>query len=702
MKRIRPILQSESSECGLATLAMICSYHGRNYDLPSARRQFPQSIKGANLLGLTANAQELGFSARALRIEIEELRQVGLPCIAHWNLNHFVVIERLQTNKVHIIDPALGRRKLSLTQVSEAFTGIVVELSPTTAFNPIGRAQRIGLRQITGRLVGLRTLLRRIGVVTLALELCAISMPFATQFAIDKILPSYDIELLKVVAYGLIALLTSQVLFSAARSWLILGLSQSIVQQWSNNVFHHLMRLPIGWFERRSLGDISSRFGVVEMLHQSLGGAFVAALVDGLMCIVALVIMLAYSPALAGISLGALAAFVGVKFYLLDAQRDATAERVILAAKESTYLLESIRAISPIKIFGRESYITSRRANLAVEVQNRDAEGERIGIISSSLNALIFGLENIAITVCGVAIIIQQSPTSERAFTVGMLFAFMAFKTQFQSRSNTFLGYLFNLWLLRINVERLADIVLTRPERPRTERGAAAVRDLSPSLEFRNVSFRHSYRESWILRHLNLKVLAGESVALIGASGSGKTTIVKLLLGILEPTSGEILIGGVPMAELGAANARTLMAAVMQDDYLLTGTIGENIAFFENEPDRVAMKEAARSACILEDIERMPMGMDTLVGDLGSGLSGGQKQRIILARALYSNPKILILDEATSHLDPENEEKVNSTLGARGMTRLIITHRPSSIDEADRVVEIKGGLAINSTSRATQ
>jgi ATP-binding cassette subfamily B protein RaxB len=376
--------------------------------------------------------------------------------------------------------------------------------------------------------------------------------------------------------------------------------------------------------------------------------------------------------------------------------RDAAAERLVVAAKESNHFLESLRAIQPLKLFGHEEERRSRWQNLIVEVQNRDVRTARMNIGFATANSFIFGVENLLVFWLGAKLVMGSQTGGAEAFTIGMLFAFVAYKAQFTGRTSALINYAVELKMLGLHAERLADIALTPPERD-TPAGALPEHDLahlSPSLELRDVSFRYGEGEPWVLRHASFKLEAGQSVAVTGPSGAGKTTLLRLMLGLLPPTEGEVLYGGVPVRQLGLANVRRRIGTVMQEDVLLTGGLADNIAFFDTQPDPARVEACARLAQVHDEIVRMPMGYHTLVGDLGTGLSGGQKQRVLLARALYKQPRVLALDEATSHLDLGNERAVTQALAHMRLTRLVIAHRPETIAGAQRVVQVRDGAVV--------
>jgi ATP-binding cassette subfamily B protein RaxB len=403
---------------------------------------------------------------------------------------------------------------------------------------------------------------------------------------------------------------------------------------------------------------------------------------------------------LASVVITAVCAYGLVRWASFRPFRDAAAEHLVVSAKESTHFLETLRGILPLKLFGREEERRALWQNLIVEVQNRDVRTAKMGIAFSTANAFIFGIENLVVLWLGAKLIMgaQQSgglhaaaaaDAGASAFTLGMLMAFLSYKGQFTGRVSALIDYAVQIKMLGLHSERLADIALEPPERDEVPYND--LQHLEPSLELRHVSFRYGEGEPWILEKASFKVEAGQSVAVMGPSGAGKTTLLKIVLGILEPQEGTVLYGGVPMHQLGIANVRRRIGTVMQDDVLLTGSIADNISFFDVEMDHTRVQDCAKLANVHADIIRMPMGYHTLIGDLGSGLSGGQKQRILLARALYKAPRVLALDEATSHLDVANEQAVTAALSMLTLTRLIISHRPETMAGVQRVVQLTDG-----------
>ncbi|MBO9686125.1 MAG: peptidase domain-containing ABC transporter [Mitsuaria chitosanitabida] len=696
MPRPTPILQAEMAECGLACLAMIATAHGATTTLPEMRRRFPGALKGMRLSDLIAAAAGLGFSGRPLKLPLAMLGQLALPCVLHWDMNHFVVLTRVRGDQVTLLDPAVGERRLSLEEVSTHFTGVALELTPVAEFKTAAPAPRISLRALTGRVLGLRRSLLQILLVAIVLELFAILAPLFNQMVVDDVLTSGDRDLLTVLAIGFGLLLVAQTALGFARSWMVIVLSQTLSLQWKSNTFSHLLRLPVAFFEKRHLGDVTSRFGSVDAIQRTLTTAAIEAALDGLMGVAALAMMLMYSWRLTLVVVVAVALYAGVRWLSYRPLRDASAERLIVAAKEDTHFLETLRAITPLKLFGRDEERRARWQNLVVEVQNRDFRTARLGMVFGTASTLIFGVENLVVLVLGARLVLDGQQAGAVALTVGMLFAFTSYKSQFTSRVSGLIDKTIEFRMLGLHAERLADIALEPPEPD--DHAIHELAHLAPSLELRDVSFRYGPQEPWVLRHANLTVPAGASIAITGPSGSGKTTLLKLLLGLLPPEEGEVLYGGVPMRQLGLRNVRRQVGTVMQDDVLLTGSLADNISFFDVQPDMARIESCAVLARIDEDIRRMPMGYQTPVGDLGSGLSGGQKQRLLLARAIYAKPRVLALDEATSHLDVERERAVTDNLRQLAVTRLVIAHRPDTIAGADRVVVLEAGRLVEARS----
>ena len=682
---MKTILQTESSECGLACLAMIANHYGYHSDLADLRRQFSISLKGATLAQIMRHATRLELSARPLRLEMEDLSQLALPCILHWNLNHFVVLKKVSKKYIVILDPAVGERKLAIAEVSNHFTGVALELSPNPAFLQKQDTKKIALHDLTGKVFGLRRALVQVMVLAVALELFAICSPLFNQFVIDEVIVSGDKELLSILVAGFALLMLTQTVISLARSWFLMRWSMDIGYQWTNRLFAHLVQLPVSFFEKRHLGDIVSRFGSIGSIQSTLTSLFVESALDGLMALLALCMMLIYSPKLSAIVLASVAVYAVLRWVFYHPFREASQERLILSAKENSHFLETLRAISPLKLFGREAERRSRWQNLKLDVMNRDIKTQKLSIIFRVSNTTLFGIQGLCLFYVGAGLVMQN------ALTVGMLMAFSSYAGTFSGRIFSLIDMVVSLKMLGLHTERLSDIVM-EPVEAQVPIETDTSR-LSATITLKNLKFRYAEGEPWVLNDINLTIPEGQSIALVGPSGCGKTTLCKIILGLLKPTEGEVLIDQIPISRLGLQAYRQLVGTVMQDDVLLAGSIQDNISFFDAQMDSARVEQCAKQAAIFDEISAMPMGFQTLVGDMGSSLSGGQKQRVLLARALYKQPKILALDEATSHLDIQNELRVNVALSQLNLTRIMVAHRPETIAAAGRVVELKDGQA---------
>lgn len=675
------VMQTEATECALACLAMIARYHGYETDLASLRRRFSTSLKGVNLTRMIEIAHALGFEARPLRAELEYLPEAQLPCILHWDLNHFVVLHRITRKGAQIHDPARGRYHMPLAEASKHFTGIVLELIPGTDFAPVQERQRISLRALTGRITGLTRVLIQVIGLALAIEVLALLMPFQIQWVVDQVLVSTDTNLLVVMTLGFLIVMALQTGLTIARAWVLSWLGATLNAQWVTNLFSHLLKLPLDYFEKRHMGDIVSRFSSLQSIQNTLTGSFVEALLDGLMGSLALLILCMYSLALTGCVLAAFVLYALLRWALYRTLWRINEEQLVYGARQQTELMESVRGVQAIKLANKQSERKARLANATLEAAKRNMHSQRITLAFGAINQGLFGTQRIVLIALGAYLAIQGT------FSAGMLVAFVAYADQFGTKIGSLVDKVVDFRMLRLHAERIADIALTAPEQH--AHGTYSGTEPEPRIAIRNLSFRYADGEPWILHNIDLTIQDGESVAIIGPSGCGKTTLAKLLLGLLEPTEGSIEIGGVDIKQYGLDNYRKLVGAVMQDDALFAGTIADNISFFDGSANIEQIILAATFAGMHSEITTMPMAYESLVGDMGSALSGGQKQRLILARALFRKPKLLVLDEATSHLDTENESLINANIKRLNVTRVIIAHRKETIAASDRSISLE-------------
>lgn len=679
------IRQSEAAECGLACLAMIAGYHGHHIDLPSLRRQFPLSLKGITLGGLIDIAQSLGLASRPLRLELSELTQVQTPCILHWDLDHFVVLRQVRGGHAVIHDPAAGERRLKLTDIGQHLTGVALEMSKGPAFQRKQPPPPISLRTLAGSIKGLGRSLSVIFSLAMLLELIALLWPQFMQMTVDQVLADDDHSLLVFLGLSFALLLVMQTVVSALRTWTVIWLGTHFNLSWTGNVFQHLLRLPQDYFMKRHLGDVVSRFGAVSVIQQTLTTQFVGVILDGLMGALTFSVMLIYSWLLSSIVVVALLAYVIIRLIYYRIYFQSNLSQITVSAKQQSCFMESVRGVQTLRLYNKGSMQTARFLNAATDTLNTSIAVQRLNLLFGSINNLSSGAQRIGVLWLGAWLALQSQ------FSAGMLMAFVAYSDQFTSRVSSLIDYLIQLKLMRLQSERLADIVMT-PTEPFTESHWSAPLP-EPSIRFDRVSFRYGSNEPWILKDCSFEIKADEFVAIIGPSGCGKSTVLRLILGLLDPQAGTISIGGVELRQLGKRNLRSMLGSVTQDDVLFAGCVADNISFYDDAARMDRIEAAARLAQLHDDVIEMPMGYNTLVGDMGSTLSGGQRQRLFLARAFYRQPRLLVLDEATSHLDVGCENRINEALASLRMTRIIVAHRAETIKAAKRILLcVNGGI----------
>jgi len=695
-KSVPLILQSEIAECGLASIAMVASYHGHKLDMPSIRKHFSANLKGMNLQQLIELGDVLGLASRALQCPIDEIHKIATPCILHWDLNHFVVLTKVsgkgKSAKFYVNDPAVGKLILTAEKFGQHYTGVCLELTPTSSFERKQEQARMKFTKLWSSIAGLKSGLIKLIGLSLVLQLFALMAPYYMQWVVDEVLISFDEPLLTVLAIGFALIAVISVVTNAVRSWLILRLSSLLNMQMGVNLLRHLLRLPMNYFESRHIGDIVSRFGSLAQIRERITTGFVETLVDGLMAITVLIMMAIYSIKLTLVVLGAITLYTIVRLALYRPLHQATEEMIQNSAKEQSNFLENVRGMQTIKLFGNESQRQGIWQNRYAEVINSEIRLGRLNISFDSFNKLLFGLENVLVIYFAAIMVMANS------LSIGMVLAFIAYKGQLTDRFTNLIEQVIQFKMMRLHLDRIADIALTEQEAHRE--GIAVFSNSEDSkpigtLTLENICFSYNDEQVPILNNVNLEITSGESIAITGPSGVGKTTLMKIMLGLLQPSSGKVYLDGKDITQIGLKNYRKSIAAVMQDDTLLAGSIADNISFFDPQSNFLKIEQCASLAAIHDDINQMIMGYNSLVGDMGSNLSGGQIQRLLLARALYQLPCVLFMDEATSHLDKDNEAKISEQLQHLTMTRIMIAHRQETINMAEQVYSLDNGKLIN-------
>ncbi|GJE72610.1 peptidase domain-containing ABC transporter [Methylorubrum podarium] len=689
------ILQTEAAECGLACLAMVAAYHGHRIDMNTLRRRHPISLQGVTLRGLIEVAKALDLACRPVRYEVEHIRHLALPAVVHWDMNHFVVLKSVSARRIVVHDPAYGERRLTYSEASHHLTGVALEIVPAEGFRKRDERARLPLSTFWQHSTGMRRSLIEVIVLSLVLEALVLAGPFYMQVTVDEVIARGDRDLMAALAIGFALLTALRVAVNALRARIILILQNILHYQIGARLFRHLLRLPIAYFEKRHVGDVISRFGSIDPIRNLLAQGLIAALIDGVLALLTLAMILAYSPTLAVIVLVGLTLCIGLRLSLFARFRRLNEEAIAVGAQEDTTFIETLRAVQSVKLNNREAEREGQWLNRFAETVNANLALGRAKIGFLTIDQALTGAEYV-VTVYVAAVL-----TLDGVLTVGMIFAFMSYREQFVEKSLLLLQTALDLSLVRLHLERLSDIAVT-PQEPGHDRPLARLAPLRGEIVLERVCFRYAEGERNILQDVSLTIPAGRFTAITGPSGGGKTTLVKIMLGLLEPTSGQVLIDGMPLQTYGIRNYREQVAAVMQEDHLLSGSIADNIAFLDTVLDERRMVESAVRAGVHDEILAMPMGYDSLIGDMGSSLSGGQKQRILLARALYRQPRLLFLDEGTAHLDLRNERLVNESLRALAMTRVSVAHRPEISCGADLLIHVEGRCQVIEGAAVTE
>lgn len=686
-RQVVTILQSEMTECGLASLAMVSTAHGTSVTMPDMRRLFGTSSRGSNAESIINMGKSLGLEMDAYTLEMDHIEELKLPAILHWEMNHFVVLDEIGTGRYRIHDPARGRRWIDEVDFRKRFTGIAIQVESVLPRILASQAsERLSLLEIARTAKGMPGYLGRALLLTAVMQAYLIASPYLMQTAIDRIIPERDTSLLFLVGILFLAFTGVNTAATYQRGASILRGGARLSHSVSRHVAGRMISLPISWFEKRQVGDVMSRFQSVTPLQQILTEGAVGSILDGILILAMLAIMAYYSLVLTVVPIIAITGYALMRIRFYPRQRDAQEERLKTAAAEQGMMMETLRGMSTIRLHAREDERSGAWGNKLTRSTNAFLDVSHIDLAQKTVSTLLFGIENVIVITLGVFTVLSGS------MSVGMIFAYMLYKEQFSIRAIALVDKGLEFRMTELHLERLSDIALSTPDASFCEI-VPERRDLRGEIALKGIVHGYGPEEPQVIKGLDLKIEAGDHVAITGRSGSGKTTLAKMIMGLIRPDAGDVLVDGVPLSEYGYRNYHHQVAGVMQDDALFSGSIGENICFFSPAPDMESVRSAARTAAIDEDIMSMPMRYDTPIGDMGSSLSGGQAQRILLARALYRNPAVLVMDEGTAHLDAETEREVNDNLSKLGITRIMIAHRRETISAARRVISIQDGQA---------
>lgn len=691
------VRQHDASDCGAASLCMVLRCYGTAVGLSRLRDLANVSRDGASMASLAHAADALGFQARGLQsLNVEALRKLTLPAIAHWEGNHYVVVYEVRTRDVLVADPALGVRRIDTDEFQKHWTGRALELHPTPRLEKV-EEQVPAFSRFLPLLGPHRWVLLEILLATLLLDVLGLAGPVFTQTVVDKVLVQHRPSLLPVVTVGMVIVLLAQTGVSAIRQYLLNHASNRIDLTMLVMFYRHLMGLPVDYFHKRKIGDFISRFGEAGRIRELITGTAITTLLDSLMVLVYFGLMLYYNAKLSMVVVAVvpLYALVTGAFtpHLKRQNRD------ILARHEESqsYLVESISGIDTVKTLAVERGVRWKWETLYIRTIKAAFKGRMLRMNLESLSGLLNRGAAILILYVGATLVLKGE------LTVGQLMAFNLLMASILAPVSRLISLWDQFQETLVSVERLNEVFDSELEEPHLGTPRLSLPRLQGHLKLENVSFRYGNADKNILENVSLEVFPGQTVAIVGRSGSGKTTLAKLMMGLHRPTSGTVSIDGHDLRAVDLGSFRRQLGVVMQDSFLFSGTILENVALGDPEPDFGRVVQAATLANAQDFIAAMPMGYGTVVGERGMSLSGGQRQRIAIARALYQDPRIIVMDEATSSLDLESERAIQTNLKKylADRTAVVIAHRLSTVQEADLIVVIDEGLIVEKGKHAS-
>ena len=682
-------LQMEATECGAAALASVLEYHGCYVPLSQLRTECGVSRDGSKASNILRAARSYGLEAKGWKREPVELRELPPPFIVHWNLNHFVVVDGFDRKRAYLNDPAVGPRSVSHAEFDESFTGVVLTFAKTEAFVASGARPSLA-RALFGRAKGSERSLSFIVLAGLLLVVPSLLVPVFGKVFVDSVLLSGKRDWLP----GLIAGMALTAVLRAVLTWLQRGALLRVLTRLSvamaSSFIWHVLRLPVPFFFARSRGDLAGRVRVNDTVASLLSGRVSGAVLD--LCQVAFygVMMLYFDPLLT--SVGLVTALLHVALLrLADRTRTDLSRRVAQeGGKLQGVAAGGLQSIETIKATGAENDFFAQwagyQANMVVAQQALARRDQLLSVaasIVSTLNTLVvLGLGALRVM--------------DGQLSVGTLVAFQSLMSSFIGPIENLAGFGASLQQLRGNVERLDDVLghARDPLAPDVGQDDDEHRRLTGELVLRDVSFGYLPYAPPLIEGLDLHIAPGERIALVGGTGSGKSTIAKLVTGLYEPQQGLVLFDGAPRASLPRTALTRSIAMVDQDITLFEGTVRENLTLWDDTIPEVDVVQAAKDACIHDDIAKLQGGYDARVTEGGFNFSGGQRQRLEIARALVRQPALLVLDEATSALDSDTERRVDENLRQRGCSCLIIAHRLSTIRDSDEIIVLERGRAV--------
>ncbi len=600
-------------------------------------------------------------------------------------MNHFVVLERVTKTGIVIMDPAAGRIVVAWADVDRSFTGVALETRVSPAWQKAARARpKASLLAYLAPLSQWRPDVALVIALSILTEALVLVIPLQMQLSIDSALRGADGRLVWVLAVGFTLVVLLQAAISMVRAWTISVFSARVGYELKDRFVRALHRKSARFFLKHHSADMLSRSRSVDTIQSLLSAQLLQALLDTVMSLAIVAVMLLAVPAMAAVVVAFAALNLLATLGLRHAAAEISRRSLRVAARADSFFLENARAARAIKLFGKEQVRINVWRNKFVELTNLSLADGRLMMFSHQAAQITSGLGNVALIALGTWLVLASQ------ITLGTMMMFFLFRGFLVERLNNAVGYVMELRRVRTNAERIADVMADEPgvDSAATARPFAVAEGSGVRIEVKDVWFRYGNDSPWILKGASLVIEPGESVAITGPSGSGKTTLLGIMVGLLEPVRGEVLVDGRDLKTIASADYARLIGVVMQDDILFQGSVAENVSFFDAPIDMARVVRAAEKANIAADIAAMPMQYHSLLAEAATDISGGQKQRLFIARAIYHAPRILFLDEATSHLDAASESLVSRAVKAMELTRVLVAHRKETIATADRVLAL--------------
>lgn len=679
------ILQGEHSECGLACIAMISGFHGHAIDIALLRARAGASPRGTSLRDLIRIGALIGLESRVVKVEPETIDRLKLPAILHWDMSHFVVLKRVSRRRVEIHDPNHGAVYLGKEELGRHLSGIAIELRPGEAFTKKNEFRRITISDLTANTFGILPKLTPILLIAAVAQLLAIIAPYYFQIAIDRVVPYSDFSVLGWMTLLFLGLAVVDWLVRYARNAAALQLGFLLNVHMSERLLSRLLRMPLSYFESRSVSGVVAKFESLEEIRSVICEDAVMVLVEGLMCTAMIILLFMYSPGMALIAISSVAAYTIYQTLSFKRFRLLLAQHIVRNAQQRDHLLQSVRNAIVMKAGSAERQRESEWKGLFSRATQDDLAIRRARSAFQTAREGFLAFDTILIGFLALGQVMAGS------MTIGMVIAFLTYKRLFSGSAMGLVEVSFKVHAVRVHLDNLIDLMAAAEEAPATENQSSAVSlDFDAPLHVDDISFQYPGAPKAIIDGFSAVIQSGERVAIRGGSGVGKTTLLKILLGLIEPESGGVRLGQNPITLENRRAWLSRIGVVLQGEALFSGSVRENIAFGAEVVDDARIAYAANLACIDHEIEAMPMGYETHLGDRGGTLSGGQAQRVLIARALYRRPSMLIMDEGTANLDLATESQILANIASLGITVIHAAHRQQVIDDALKVISLEG------------